>query len=265
MKEQFRISIAAWSWHRMFYDGKITQEDQPRMAREAGAAGLELVNSFFPSPQYDYLKKLKQIADDEGIRILLIMCDDEGSMYSMDFKERRQAIINHRKWLDIAAVLQCHSIRCNVGYEEIDPEEALKNAADNFYELCGYARQYNLNVLIENHGGLSSNPNWLVRLMDLVSVDNFGTLPDFGNFPETTNHYDAVKKMMPYAKAVSAKCHDFDSESNEIHTDFGRMLEIVFEAGYHGYIGVEYEGERLRELDGVKSCMNLLKRYQVNF
>ncbi len=260
MNKQFEISVAAWSWHRMFETGKIKQIDQPRLAREAGATGLELVNSFFPSPQYGYLQELKQVAEGEGINILLIMCDDEGSMYSPDFKERRQAIINHRKWLDIAAVLGCHCIRCNSGQGEVPAEEAMKYAADSFYELCAYARQYSLDVAIENHWGHSSNPDWLVGLMKMVDVENFGTLPDFGNFPEGIDRYKAVEAMMPFAKAVSAKCHDFDEKGDEIHTDFERMMKIVLDAGYHGYVGVEYEGETLGEVEGVKACVKLLER-----
>ena len=157
-KGNFHISIAAWSWHRMIGEGKVKQLDMPRLVREAGAAGLELVNSFFPSPQHDYLMELKKTAEGEGIKILLIMCDGEGSMYSPDHRERHWAVVNHRKWLDIAAQLGCHSIRCNAGSGNVDPEEAMKCAADSFAELAGHARQYGLNVTIENHWGPAPTP-----------------------------------------------------------------------------------------------------------
>lgn len=245
----------------MFYAGKVKQIDQPRLAKEAGAAGLELVNAFFPSPQYDYLLELKKTADGEGIKILLIMCDDEGNMSSADFRERRQAVINHKKWLDISAVLGCHSIRCNSGHHD-SPEEAMKFAADTFYNLSHYARQYETNVLIENHGGYSSDPTWLCGLMDMVNLPNFGTLPDFGNFPEDIDRYAAVQALMKYAKAVSAKCWDFGPDGNETKIDFDRMIQIVLDAGYHNFIGVEYEGERLGELEGTTAGVKLLKRLQ---
>ncbi|MGC9330146.1 MAG: sugar phosphate isomerase/epimerase family protein, partial [Candidatus Hinthialibacter sp.] len=141
IKGKFGISVAAWSWHKMLFAGEVKQIDQPRMAREAGATGLELVNTFFPSPQYTYLQNLIKTAKNEGIKILLIMCDGEGNMSSADFRERRQAVINHKKWLDIAAVLGCHSIRCNSGHQD-DPAEAMKYAADSFNELSACARQY---------------------------------------------------------------------------------------------------------------------------
>lgn len=262
VKGKFDISVAAWSWHKMFFAGEITQMDQIQLTKEAGATGLELVNSFFPSPQYTYLNQFKKAAADEGIEILLIMCDGEGSMNEPDFKARRQAVINHRKWVDIAAVLGCHSIRCNAGYADVDPADGMKYAADCFYELCEYARSYGINVIIENHGGPSSDPDWLTGLMKMVGVDNFGTLPDFGNFPDHIDRYGAVEAMMPYAKAVSAKCHDFGEDGNETRTDFARMMKIVFDAGYHGYVGVEYEGNRLGEKEGVKACVELLKRFQ---
>jgi L-ribulose-5-phosphate 3-epimerase len=261
VKGKFDISIAAWSWHKMLFAGKVKQMDQPRLAREAGATGLELVNSFFPSPQYGYLNNLIKTAEHEGIKILLIMCDNEGNMSSDNHKERTQAVINHKKWLDIGAVLGCHSIRCNSGHQD-DPNEAMKHAADSFNELSTYGRQYSMNVIIENHGGYSSDPKWLCGLMDKVGVDNFGTLPDFGNFPEEINKYDAIEAMMKYAKAVSAKCHDFGEDGNETKIDYARMMKIVLDAGYHGYVGVEYEGDRLSELEGSKACVKLLKRFQ---
>ncbi len=262
VKGKFEISIAAWSWHRMFFEGAIKQIDQPRLAREAGATGLELVNSFFPSPQYSYLKNLMKVADNEGIKILLIMCDDEGDMSSPNFKERRQAVVNHRKWLDIASVLGCHSIRVNSGVKNVSPEEDMKAAADSFWELCEYARQYSINVIIENHWQRTENPQWLVDLVKMVGSDNFGTLPDFGNYPESVNKYDALKLTMPYAKAVSAKCYDFDENGDHVSYDFERMMKIVFDAGYHGYVGVEYEGRRLSESEGVKACVKLLNRFR---
>lgn len=261
VKGKFDISVAAWSWHKMLFAGEVKQIDQPRLAREAGAKGLELVNAFFPSPQYDYLLELMKVADSEGIKILLIMCDSEGNMSSPDFRERRQAVINHKKWLDIAAVLGCHSIRCNSGHQD-DPVEGMKMAADSFNELCAYARQYGLNVIIENHGGFSSDSKWLCGLMDMVGVDNFGTLPDFGNFPPETDRYAAVKDLMKYAKAVSAKCWDFGPDGQETKIDFAKMMQIVFDAGYHKFVGVEFEGDRMSEMDGTAAGVKLLKTFQ---
>ena len=262
VKGKFKISIAAWTWHKMFERGEITMMDQIGLAKKAGGVGLELVNRFFPSPQYDYLKAFLKRAEDEGICILLIMCDDEGNMNDPDLKERNQSVINHRKWLDIAAVLGCHSIRCNVGYARVTPEEGLRNAAESFYDLCQYAKPYGLNVIIENHGGMSSDPEWLVSLMKTVGLDNFGTLPDFGNFSEGQDIYGAVKAMMPYAKAVSAKSYDFDAAGNETTIDYEKMIPIVLEAGYHEYLGVEFEGDRMSELDGADAGVKLLKRFQ---
>lgn len=263
MKGEFKISIAAWSWHTITSAGEVTQIDHIRLAKEAGATGLELVNQFFPSPQYDYLNRFKRQALDEGVEILLIMCDDEGDMSSPDFRERRQAIINHRKWLDIAAVLGCHSIRVNSGLKNVSPQEDMKAAADSFYELCLYAKQYDLNVLIENHWQRTEDPEWLVQLMKMVNLPNFGTLPDFGNFPPEVDKYAAIESLMPWAKAVSAKCFDFDERGDETSIDYARMMKIVLTAGYNGYVGVEYEGERLPEIEGAQRCVELLRRFQI--
>ncbi len=273
VKGKFDISIAAWSWNKMFR-GKNNfvnrpMADQIDLAKEAGVTGLELVNQYFQSPTNRYLNGFKKKADDEGIKILLVMIDGETDMNSPDLKDRKQAFIDHRKWVDIAAVLGCHSVRCNAGYfsGNISSEDSMKYAAESFSELSEYAMQYNMNVIIENHGGLSSDPEWLVGLMKMVDRNNFGTLPDFGNFPHDNHQYKidiykAVDRMMPYAKAVSAKCFDFDEDGNEKFIDFEKMMEIVFKHNYHGYVGVEYEGGRLNDIEGVAACIKLLKRFQ---
>jgi sugar phosphate isomerase/epimerase len=263
MDKAFDISLAAWSVHRMFYQGKLKQIDMPKLCRETfDLGGLELVNSFFPSPQYTYCKNLSKRAADHGVKILLIMCDGEGDMAAADKRERLQAVRNHRKWLDVAAVLGCHAIRCNAGHAQPDDDDAVKRCAESFAALCATARADGIHVLIENHGGMSSDPDWLLKVIRQAADPLLGTLPDFGNFPKHIDRYDAVRRMMPFAKAVSAKCHDFDADGNETGTDYARMMPIVLNAGYHGWIGIEYEGRQLSETEGIKACKRLLQRFQ---
>jgi sugar phosphate isomerase/epimerase len=247
--------------HRMFYAKQIDQLGMLDLTHDLGIGGFEMVNTFFPSPQYAYLKQLKQRADDANIELLLIMCDGEGSMAGPDRDKRMLAAKNHHKWVDIAAVLGCHSIRCNTGAQPGD-DDALERCAESFSALVEYADAAGINVLIENHWGLSSDPSWLMALMDRVNHPRFGTLPDFGNFPDEIDRYDAVQRMMARALAVSAKCYDFDDAGNETKVDFDRMMKVVLDAGYNGWLGIEYEGERLPERDGIVACKNLLERYQ---
>ena len=256
---KFQISLAAWSMHRMFFAKEIDQLGMVDLCHDVGIGGLELVNTFFPSPQYGYLKQLRKRADDAGVQILLIMCDAEGSMAGPEKSSRLLAAKNHHKWIDIASVLGCHAIRCNTGAQEGDAD-ALDRCAESFSALLEYADAAGINVLIENHWGPSSDPDWLVALMQRVDHPRFGTLPDFGNIPDTTDRYDAVRKMMPYAKAVSAKCYDFDAAGNETKIEFPRMMGIVADAGYRGWVGIEYEGERLPEREGILACKALLER-----
>lgn len=261
MPKNFEISLAAWSMHRMFFAKQIDQFGMVDATAQLGIGGFEMVNTFFPSPQYAYLKQLKQRADDQNVRLLLIMCDGEGSMAGPEPEKRLLAAKNHHKWVDIAAVLGCHSIRCNTGAQPGDAD-ALDCCAESFAALVEYADASGINVLIENHWGLSSEPDWLMALMDRVNHPRFGTLPDFGNFPDEIDRYDAVRRMMTRAIAVSAKCYDFDDDGNETKIDFDQMVRIVSDAGYSGYVGIEYEGERLPERDGVLACKALLERYQ---
>jgi sugar phosphate isomerase/epimerase len=261
--KKFEISLAAWSVHRMFFADKIKQIDLPELCRkEFDIGGLELVNSFFPSPQYVYCKDLRKRADDHGVKILLIMCDGEGDMCHADPAERRQAVRNHRKWLDAAHLLGCHSIRCNASGAEPGDPDAVKRCAESFAALVDLARPDKLNVIIENHWGFSSDPDALLAVLKEVNDPLLGTLPDLGNFPPEADRYEAVRKMMPYAKGVSAKCYAFDLEGNETTIDYARMMRIVLDAGYRGFLGIEYEGKDPDEIAGVKTCKRLLERFQ---
>jgi sugar phosphate isomerase/epimerase len=260
-----QISLAAWSMHRLFAAREVDQLGMVQMCADLGIRGFEFVNSFFPSPQYRYLQRLLKLAGDLDVRLLLIMCDGEGELAAADAAERRQAVRNHHKWVDIAAVLGCHSIRCNVHGDDSDPRAMLERATESFSSLVDYAAASNVNVVIENHSqgghyGCFAEPDWLVSLFRAVGKPNFGALPDFGNFPPEADRYAAVEKLMPYAKAVSAKCYDFDGQGNETKIDFPRMLALVKQAGYQGFVGIEYEGQRFSERDGIVAAKKLLER-----
>lgn len=262
----FKISLAQWSLHRALRDGTLDNLDFAKAAKETyGIGAVEYVNSFFKAKAKDvkYLDQMKQRADDVGVKSLLIMCDGEGRLGDPDEKKRMAAIENHYKWVDAAKTLGCHSIRVNAGSGG-SYEEQQERAADGLRRLTEYAADREMNVIVENHGGLSSNGAWLAGVMKRVDHERCGTLPDFGNFNlgggKEYDRYKGVKELMPYAKAVSAKSHDFDDEGNETRTDYKRMLKIVLDAEYHGYVGIEYEGSELSEHDGIVATKKLLER-----
>jgi sugar phosphate isomerase/epimerase len=204
---------------------------------------------------------MKLRADGEGVRSLLIMCDNEGSLGDPDEEARATAVENHRKWLEAAKFLGCHSIRVNAASEG-SWDEQMKLAADGLRRLAELGDQHELDVIVENHGGLSSNGEWLTGVMELVDHPRSGTLPDFGNFriseAEKYDNYQGVSELMPYAKAVSAKSYDFDENGSETDLGYRRLLRIVLDAGYRGYVGIEYEGNRLSEPEGIRATRDLL-------
>lgn len=267
-KPWFQISLAQWSLHRAFFkrsDLKLDNLEFADVANKLGIKGIEYVNQFFKDKAKDtkYLDQMKQRAADNGVTSLLIMCDGEGRLGDPDDAKRKQAVENHYKWLDAAKHLGCHSIRVNAASGG-EYEEQVKLAADGLSRLADYAAKLDLNVIVENHGGLSSNGAWLAKVMKTVGKDNCGTLPDFGNFRVSGNEwydrYKGVKELMPFAKAVSAKSHDFDEKGNETHTDYFRMMKIVKDAGYRGWVGIEYEGGKVSEMEGIKLTKKLLER-----
>jgi sugar phosphate isomerase/epimerase len=261
----FKISLAEWSLHRALRAKTITNLDFPRLAREEyGIEGVEFVNQFFKDKAHDeaYLKDLKKRTNDLGVTCVLIMIDGEGDLSALDAERRAKAVENHAKWVDAATALGCHAIRVNTG-EHYSPSD-VGNVAEACGKLADYAAKSNISVICENHGGPSSNPDALLALIKAVGKSNFGTLPDFGNFPQqdgkySIDIYDAIARMMPYAKGVSAKSYDFDDSGKETKLDFARIMKIVTDAGYKGFVGIEYEGNRLSEPDGIRATKKLLE------
>lgn len=267
----FKISLAQWSLHNAFFKKEMDNLDFASVAKnEFGIDGIEYVNQFFKDKAEDtaYLNQMIQRAKDNGVNSLLIMIDGEGGLGSVDDGERTKAVENHYKWVNAAKYLGCHSIRVNA-YGKGTAEEVRQAAIDGLGRVADYARKEDINVIVENHGGYSSNGQWLTDVISEVNLKNCGTLPDFGNFciertkdgcAEEYDRYKGVKEMMEYAFAVSAKTHDFDAAGNEIHTDYEKMLTIVKDAGYKGYIGIEYEGKKLSEKEGIKATKDLMVR-----
>ena len=267
-QELFKISLAEWSLHRELFSKKIDHLDFISLAKtEFGISAVEYVNSFFFEKASDtkYLNKMKSRANDHDVKSLLIMCDNEGNLGDPDKNKRYKAVENHYKWAEAAAFLGCHSIRVNARSDDkLSYDNQLDLAADGLSRLVDFCSDLEINVIVENHGGLSSNGAWLSALMKKVDHPRVGTLPDFGNFMiqdnEWYDRYKGVEELMPFAKAVSAKSHEFDLNGNEVRTDYNKMMEIVLKAGYNGYVGIEYEGDKHSEYDGIHLTLKLLKK-----
>ena len=274
-----KISLAQWSFHNALDSGKM---DNLQFAEKAGALGfdgIEYVNKFFKDKAADtsYLQQMTEKANKAGVKQLLIMIDAEGELGDTNKLKRDEAINNHKKWVDAAAYLGCHSIRVNAAGKGT-PDEVANAAVEGLSSLADYAATKKINVIVENHGGYSSSGKWLSDVMMKINKKNCGTLPDFGNFClksekdgkgnskclEEYDRYKGVEELMPFAKAVSAKSFDFGEMGFETTIDYTRMLDIVLKAGYTGYIGVEYEGKVMSEEDGVKATKTLIENCLAN-
>jgi len=285
----FDISLAQWSLHKTFFGDTLEQgweyfgnalqnnpedvlrgEEDPinfaKIARQQFDIGaIEYVNTFYFDKAEDeaYLNKLKNVAENEGVENVLIMVDAEGNLGDPDDAARQTAVENHHKWVNMAKFLGCHSIRVNAASSG-SYEDQMQRSADGLRSLSEYAATENINVVVENHGGLSSNAEWLAGTIEMVDMTNCGTLPDFGNFTisenETYDNYEGVEELMPYAKGVSAKTYAFDEDGSESTLDYPRLLQIVKDAGYTGHIGIEYEGAELSEAEGIMATKELLMK-----
>jgi sugar phosphate isomerase/epimerase len=270
----FSISLAQWSLHKYFKrwtsdgytDGEADPLDFPVITRqEFGIEGLEYVNTFYYEKinETGYLSEMKKRSENEGMKNLLIMVDAEGQLGDHDPASRKQSVSNHYRWVEAAKFLGCHSIRVNAGSEGTWDEQ-MKLAADGIHSLCEFADDLEINVIVENHGNLSSNGEWLGGVMKMIDHPRAGTLPDFGNFrisdTEEYDRYKGVAELMPFAKGVSAKSNEFDEDGNEVRTDYYKMLQIVKDAGFRGYVGIEYEGDELGEFEGIMATKALLEK-----
>ena len=270
----FKISLAQWSLHKAFFSkDKAAHLDPLKFAeitkKEYDIGAVEYVNQFYAAKKKDegYLKDLKKVAADNGVTSVLIMCDGEGALGDENEKKRKTAVENHFRWVEWAKFLGCHSIRVNA-QSSGKYDEQIDRAADGLHQLSEWAAKMDINVIVENHGGLSSNGEWLAKVMKKVDLKTCGTLPDFGNFrvsnTEEYDRYKGVDELMPFAKGVSAKTHDFDDKGNETKTDYRKMLEIVIKKHkYSGYVGIEYEGGKISEPEGIRATKKLLEAIRV--
>jgi sugar phosphate isomerase/epimerase len=257
----FKISLAQWSLHRELQGKRLDHLDFAKTAKQDfGIEAIEYVHSFFKDKARDaaYLKEMNSRAAGEGVTQWLIMCDGEGRLGDPDEARRVQAVENHRKWVEAARTLGCATIRVNAASQGSFDEQQ-KLAADGLRRLTEIGAAMEINVVVENHGGLSSDGRWLAGVMKLVGHPRCGTLPDFGNFYEY-DRYQGVADLMPFAKAVSAKTHDFDEAGNDTNKDYRRLMKTVLDAGYHSWVGIEYEGNTLPEREGILKTKQLLER-----
>lgn len=272
---KFKISLAEWSFHKALWAKEMDHLEFAVKTSELGMNGVEYVNQFFAdkAEETSYLNQMNQIASDHGVTQVLIMVDNEGYLGELDEAKRSEAVENHYKWVNAAKYLGCHSIRVNA-FGKGSAEEVKTAAVDGLGRLSEYAAQENINVIVENHGSYSSVGSWLSAVIQQVNMSNCGTLPDFGNFcmkreggamwgapcVEEYDKYKGVEEMMPFAKAVSAKAFDFDENGDEPNIDFYRMMKIVTDHGYSGFVGIEYEGDSMEEKDGIIATKKLLEK-----
>ena len=276
-----KISLAQWSMNKSFFSGKKDVHDFAVYAANMGFAGVEFVNQFY----FDQLKNgttssknvsslakiLNSRANDNDISNVLIMVDEEGNLADSSSKVIKTAIEQHKKWVELAAEIGCHSVRVNLSGEK-DLKRWIDKSVEGLNGLCEFAKTMGVNIIVENHGGLSSNGSFLAQVMKKTNLQNCGTLPDFGNFcvaysqgsdpvcEEWYDMYKGVAELMPFAKSVSAKSYDFDDNGNETKIDYLKMMDIIKKNNYKGFIGVEYEGSRLDEIEGILATKNLIER-----
>jgi sugar phosphate isomerase/epimerase len=273
-----KLSLAQWSLNKLINGGILNPYDFAKIASGYGFTGLEYVSQLYKdiyssknkaNAIENFVKKSLVESKKYGLENVLIMVDDEGDLSIENQSKRGQAIENHKLWVDAASQLGCHSIRVNLsGTSDL---EIWKNASiDSLRKLSAYASASKINILVENHGGHSSNASHLMEVINTVDLPNCLTLPDFGNFcierkenicTEEYNKYKGVEELLSKAGAVSAKSYDFDDQGNETTIDYQKMLTLVKKEGYTGYIGVEYEGDRLSEKEGILSTKKLIEKY----
>lgn len=281
-KPFFKLSLAQWSYHREFSKNGVSPYEFAKMASELGFDGLEYVSQLYTDVTESedkayamkvFIDKNNDLASQYNVKNVLIMIDGEGNLSTSDNQERMKAIENHKDWINAASKMGCSAVRLNLNGEK-EESAWIKNSIESLSILSAYAEPLNINVIVENHGGMSSNASLLMKVINQVSYSNCGTLPDFGNFcmsedwgslkdNKCNNPYDpylGVSEMLPRAFGLSAKSYEFDANGNETILDYYRLLSIIKKADYNGFIGVEYEGDKLSEKEGIIATKKLLEK-----
>ena len=282
-EKRFKISLAQWSLHRTLQAGKLDHLDFPVKARnDFGIEAVEYVNGFFGGKKMnfkeagknqDYLNELLKRSKDAGVVNHLLMVDEEGPLALPNEKKRLKAVDNHKKWIEAAKFLGCATVRVNL-HGDGDSDAKKTASIDSLSRLGAIAGTMNINVVVENHGSDSSRGVWMAEVIKQVNRSNVGTLPDFGNFcishpwgttqdgcEEEYDRYKGVAEMLPFAKGVSAKTYDFDADGEQPLMDYKRLMDIVKKSSFEGYIGIEFEGNKGDEDDGIRKTKALLEKY----
>ena len=284
-KSKMDIGLQMYSFAPLIMQGKFDLLGFPDLVKNTyGINGAEYWSIPFMGRENDkdFLNDLKRRSDDIGVDNLIILVDDIDiktmqsgpSLASSNKNDRDTAIDYHKKWVDVAKNIGCHSIRINLRSEEENDQKILENSSESISKLIEFSKQDNISIVIENHGGITGDADWLVSLMKNVDSKHLGTLPDFGtynfcikrgnlnfqslseNCEDQYDKYLGVKKLMPYAKGVSAKSHEFDKDGEELSTNYSRMIKIISESNYKGYITIEYEGAMKGMFGGEGTYLN---------
>lgn len=276
-KFHFELSLAQWSLHKALFANEISALDFPVIARKSYDIGaVEYVNQFFYEKAKDktFLTELKKRCEDNGVVSSLIMIDKEPELGSPDAKERAAGVDGHKKWIDAAKFLGCTAIRVNL-HGNATLEQWTNGSVESLQKLSAIGKPLGIRILVENHGSYSSSGKNMAEVMRLANDSNIGTMPDFGNFcvrrevpgdlwkspcVEQYDIYQGVAEMMPYAGAFSAKSFNFDELGNESGIDFLAMFKLMRASKYRGYVGIEYEGEKMSEDAGIRATKKLIEK-----
>lgn len=260
-----KYSLAQWSINRDLFSGEMSTIDFVYAAGEMGFEGVEYVNQFFidKAEDFEFLDSLNAAAEEAGVKNLMIQLDHTGNLCASDETERNKAVETAKKWVDAAKYLNAPAVRVNA-HGDGSADEMKTQCMDGIGRLAEYANTQGIQVLIENHGGVSSRGDWLADLVSSLSDKEVGSLADFHNWcyetvdgglwGECRNEYDYYKgfaELIGSAKGVSVKAMHFDSTGNEPNLNFHKFFKIMKEGGYDGYLGVEYEGNDLPSREGI--------------
>lgn len=277
IENELKISLAQWSLHRALEKSEIKAVDFAQIAKNMyDINAVEYVNQFYVdmANSSKFWSQMKQRADNEGVTSLLMMVDNEGELGYPGDSKRKIAVENHYKWIDAAKLLGCHSVRVNA-FGKGTKRELHSALIDGLGSLAEYGEKQNINVLVENHGLHTSDGKFIVSVLQQVNNPFLGTLPDFGNWCLTAEwgsteeskdcekiypHEEGVTDFLPFAKGVSAKSYNFDSEGNETYLNYPMLLKLVKDSNFNGHIGIEYEGENMSEPDGIRATKALLEK-----
>lgn len=254
------LSCETYSLRSYFGSKEITYLTVPKLLKQMGIPGVTYNDIWMESWDNAYLDRIKRACREAGVKITGLIC--EGNLATQDEAKWEEQIRTDEKKMRAAAYLGAPIVRLNIGGlgdEKLDATIGVQRVIAAFKRLLPLAKELNVKMTIENHGGVSKKADWILEIIKGTDPKWVGACLDFGNWPDEIRNSESAK-LAPYAYHTHVKCHTFTSEGEDTNKDYKYLLGLLKNSGYRYAVSIEYEGPDDQKV-GVAKSRDLILKY----